>query len=285
MIPAAFDYEVATSVDQAISLLKQGGEDAKLLAGGQSLLPLMKLRLARPSLLVDIGRLSDLSYVRDEKKHITIGALTRHHDLQHSELLKKKCGILARAAALVGDPQVRHRGTIGGSIAHGDPASDLPTVLLALDAEFVLRGAKKERTVKAGDFFKGIFETALKPDELLSEIRVPSLDAKHGWSYLKFNRRAQDWAIVGVAAVLERANGKIQAARIGLTNMGSKPLRATAVESALAGAGAEKVDAAARHAADGTRPPDDTNASAEYRRHLVQVLVRRAVESALSHKS
>ncbi len=284
MIPAAFDYEVATSADHAISLLKQGGEDAKLLAGGHSLLPLMKLRLARPSLLVDIGRLSDLSYVRDEKKHIAIGALTRHHDLEHSTLLKEKCGILAHAASLVGDPQVRHRGTIGGSVAHGDAASDLPTVLLALDAEFVLQGAKKERTVKAGEFFKGIFETALKPDELLREIRVPRLDQNHGWSYLKFNRRAQDWAIVGVAAVIERSDRKIKTARVGLTNMGSKPLRAAAVENALGGAGAEKVAAAARHAADGTSPPDDTNASAEYRRHLVQVLVRRALGEALSKR-
>ncbi len=284
MIPAAFDYEVATSADHAISLLKQGGEDAKLLAGGHSLLPLMKLRLARPSLLVDIGRLSDLSYVRDEKKHIAIGALTRHHDLEHSGLLKEKCGILAHAAGQVGDPQVRHRGTIGGSVAHGDAASDLPAVLLALEAEFVLQGAKKERTVKAGDFFKGIFETDLKPDELLTEIRVPRLEAKHGWSYLKFTRRAQDWAIVGVAAVVERANGKIGAARIGLTNMGSKPLRAATVESALAGAGADAIAGAARHAVDGTSPPSDTNASAEYRRHLVQVLVRRAVEEALSRQ-
>ncbi len=281
MIPAAFDYEVATSADHAISLLKQAGEDAKLLAGGHSLLPLMKLRLARPSLLVDIGRLSDLSYVRDEKKHVAIGALTSHHDLEHSKLLKSKCGILAHAASLVGDPQVRHRGTIGGSVAHGDPASDLPTVLLALDAELVLRGAKKERTVKAVDFFKGIFETDLKPDELLTEIRVPQLSGSHGWSYLKFNRRAQDWAIVGVAAVLERADGKIKTARVGLTNMGSTPLRAATVEDALAGASAEKVAAAAEHAADGTSPPDDTNASAEYRKHLSRVLVRRAVESAL----
>ncbi len=282
MIPASFDYEIATSVDHAAELLKQGGEDAKLLAGGQSLLPLMKLRLARPSLLIDIGRLSDLAYVTEKKGYIAVGALTRHHDVQHSTLLSEKCPIVAHAAGVVGDPQVRHCGTIGGSLAHGDPASDLPAVLLALDAEFVLRERKKERVVKAGDFFKGLFETALKPDEILTEIRLPRLDPKHGWSYVKFNRRAQDWAIVGVAAILERSNGKIASARVALTNMGARPLRAGAVESALAGVGADAIAAAAAHAADGTSPPGDTNASADYRRHLAQVLVRRAVEEALA---
>lgn len=282
MIPSAFEYEVADSLEAAIGLLKQGGADAKLLAGGHSLIPLMRLRLARPTLLVDIGRLDDLSYVREAGDHIAVGPLTCHHDLATSDVLAKNCPILAYTASQVGDPQVRHRGTIGGSVAHGDPASDLPTVLLSLDAELTVRGSDGERTVAAADFFQGLFETALKPDEVLTEIRVPKLDPKaHGWSYLKFNRRAQDWAIVGVAAVVERKNGSIANARIGLTNMGPTPLRAATVESALAGAKPDAVDKAAERAADDTSPPSDTNGSAEYRKHLARVLVRRAVESAL----
>lgn len=283
MIPSAFDYEVASSVDQAISLLKDGGEDAKLLAGGHSLLPLMRLRLARPGLLIDIGRLSDHSYIREEGDRIAIGALTRHHDVQHSDVLAESCPLLSYTAGRVGDPQVRHRGTIGGSVAHGDPASDLPTVLVALDAELVARGSGGERTIAATDFFTGLFETALEPDEVLTEIRVPKLDPKaHGWSYQKFNRRAQDWAIVGVAAVVEKANGGVGRASIGLTNMGSTPLRAAAVESALAGAKAGELASAASKAAEGTSPPTDTNANAEFRKHLAQVLTRRAVEEALA---
>jgi len=283
MIPSAFDYEVAGSIDAAISLLKDGGEDAKLLAGGHSLLPLMKLRLARPSLLVDIGRLSDLSFIREDGDAIAIGALTRHHDLQHSKVLAKTCPILSHTAAGIGDAQVRHRGTIGGSVAHSDPASDFPTVLLALEAELVAQGSGGERTIAASDFFTGLFETALNPDELLTEIRVPKLDAKqHAWSYQKFHRRAQDWAIVGVAAVLERSNGGIGKAAIGLTNMGSTPLRAAAAEAALAGAKPDGVAAAAEKVADGTSPPADTNGSADYRKHLARVLTRRAVEEALN---
>ncbi len=281
MIPASFDYEVATSVDNAISLLAGGGDDAKLIAGGHSLLPLMRLRLARPSLLIDVGRLSDLSYVRESDVTIAVGALTRHHDVQHSELLKEKCPLLAYTAGQVGDPQVRHRGTIGGSVAHGDPASDLPTALLALGAEFVVQGPGGERTVPASDFFTGFFETALSPSEMLTEIRVPRLDAEYGWSYQKFNRRAQDWAIVGVAALLQRSNGRIARASVALTNMGQTPLRATAVETALADAGAGAISGAAKHAADGTSPPSDTNASSDYRQHLARVLVRRALEQAL----
>ena len=195
MIPASFEYEVATSVEHANTLLQQGGEDAKLLAGGHSLLPLMRLRLARPSLLVDIGRLDDLSYVKESGDTVSIGALTRHHDVQNSPVLAQHCPLLAHTAGLVGDPQVRHRGTIGGSVAHGDPASDLPSALLALGAEFVARGASGERTIAASDFFTGLLETALAPDELLVEIRVPKLGANTGWSYVKFNRRAQDWAM------------------------------------------------------------------------------------------
>ncbi len=281
MIPASFDYEVATSVDNAISLLEGGGDDAKLIAGGHSLLPLMRLRLARPSLLIDIGRLSDLSYVRESDDTIAVGALTRHHDVQHSELLKEKCPLLAYTAGQVGDPQVRHRGTIGGSVAHGDPASDLPTALLALGAEFVVQGPGGERTVPASDFFTGFFETALSPSEMLTEIRVPRLDGEYGWSYQKFNRRAQDWAIVGAAALLQRSNATIARASVALMNMGQTPLRAKAVETALADAGAGAISGAAKHAADGTSPPSDTNASSDYRQHLARVLVRRALEQAL----
>ena len=280
MIPAEFDYEVASSVDKAIELLGSS-DDAKLLAGGHSLIPLMRLRLARPTLLVDVGRLSDLSYIREDGDTIAIGALTRHHDVQGSDALKKNCGILAHTAALVGDPQVRHRGTIGGSVAHGDPASDLPTVLLALDAEFVSKGPDGEKTTPASGFFTGLFETALGPRDVLTEIRVPKLGSSSGWSYQKFNRRAQDWAIVGVAAVLDKQNGSVGSARIGLTNMAMTPMRASAAEQALAGAAPDSLGGADQ-AAEGTSPPSDTNASAEFRQHLARVLTRRAVEEALA---
>ena len=271
MIPLAFDYERAGSADEAISLLSQHGDDAKLLAGGHSLLPLMKLRLAAPSVLVDVGRLSDLSYIREAGDQVAIGALTRHHDLEYSDVLREQVPILRHVAGLVGDPQVRHRGTLGGSLAHGDPASDLPAVVLALGGTLVARGPDGEREIAAADFFTGFLETALAPDELLTEIRVPKV-AGAGWSYQKFNRRAQDWAIVGVAAVRNGTTG------VALVNMGPAPVRATAVEQALA-EGASAADAA-QAADDGTEPPADLNASEEYRRHLVKVLVRRALEEA-----
>ena len=273
MIPARFDYEVAESVEQAIELLGSGA-DAKLLAGGHSLLPLMKLRFAQPALLVDIGRLSQLSYVREDGDRIAIGALTRHHDVANDELLREANPLVAHTAGGIGDPQVRHMGTIGGSVAHGDPAADFPAVLVALEAELVARGPDGERTIASGDFFRGFLETALGPQEVLTEIRVPRL-AGAGWAYLKFQRRAQDWATVGVAAV--RSNGS---ARVALTNMGPTPVRARGVEEALA-SGSDPGTAAAR-ADEGTGPPSDTWASAEYRRHLAQVLTRRALERALS---
>jgi carbon-monoxide dehydrogenase medium subunit len=281
MIPLAFDYEVAESVDHAIDLLGQHGDEAKLLAGGHSLLPIMKLRLAAPAVLVDLGRVEELQYVRDEGDHIAIGAMTRHTDVEHGELLQEQCGLLSYTASLVGDPQVRHRGTIGGSISHGDAASDLPSALLALEGTFVIKGTGGERTVAAGDFFEDYLQTALAPDEVLTEIRVPKLGPNTGWSYKKFNRRAQDWAVVGVAAVVEMSNGSISSARIGLTNMGSTPLRATATEGALSGADTSSVAEAASSAAEGTSPASDIAASAEYRRHLARVLTRRAVEEAL----
>ena len=273
MIPASFEYELAGSVEEAIELLGSR-EDAKLLAGGHSLIPAMKLRIARPGTLVDIGRLSDLSYVREDGDAIAIGALTRHHDVATSELLRGRCGIVSHAAGEIGDPQVRHRGTIGGSVSHGDPASDMPGVLLALDAELVATGPGGERRIPATEFFTGVFETALGPQDVLTEIRVPSLGGA-GWAYLKFARRAQDWATVGVAAVA--SNG---GARVGLVSMGATPLRASAVEEALAG-GADAA-AAAEHADEGADPASDVAGSADYRRHLVRVLTRRALEQALS---
>jgi len=274
MIPAPFDYEVAESVEHAISLLGSR-DDTKVLAGGHSLLPLLRLRLARTSLLVAVGRLDDLSYVRDAGDSIAIGALTRHHDVVTAPLLQDHNPLVAYAAGLIGDPQVRHRGTIGGSLAHGDPASDLPAVALALDCEIDIAGPGGVRTVPASEFFLGVFQTAVGPDELVTEVRVPKQSGDHVWSYLKFRRRAQDWATVGVAAVAKRSKGGVQEAAISLVSMGATPLRAGAAEAAWnAGEDPGAV------AAEGTDPPSDTNGSADYRRHLVQVLVRRAVEEA-----
>jgi carbon-monoxide dehydrogenase medium subunit len=279
VIPAAFDYEVAESVDHALELLGPDG-DAKLLAGGHSLLPAMKLRIARPSLLVDIGRLSDLAYVRDAGTTLAIGALTRHKALHDDPLLQEHCPIVSTTAGLIGDPQVRHRGTIGGSLAHGDPASDLPAVMLALGAEMVIRAPEGERRVPASEFFKGVFETAAGPGAMLVEILVPKLGPSTGWSYLKYSLRAQDWATVGVAALVHRDNGNVEGASIGLTNMGGTPVRAKAAEDALA-SGATAADAA-EQMAEGTEPPDDTAGSAEFRKHLVRVIGRRALEEALA---
>jgi aerobic carbon-monoxide dehydrogenase medium subunit len=280
MIPARFDYEVASSVEQAVELLGSH-DDAKLLAGGHSLIPLLRLRFARPALLVDVGRIDALRYVRDDGERLAVGALTRHHDLQTDPLIQEHCPLVSHTAGLIGDPQVRHRGTIGGSIAHGDPASDLPTVITALDAELVVRGPDGERTVGAADFFRGVFDTALGPNDVLTEIRIPKL-GHAGWSYVKFTRRAQDWATVGVAAVVRRSNGTIDQASVTLTNMGATPIRAVKVEDALRSGGVGSVATASQSAGDGTDPPNDTSGSAEYRRELAKVLVRRAVEEALN---
>jgi aerobic carbon-monoxide dehydrogenase medium subunit len=284
MIPAAFDYERAVSLENAVELLTKHGDEAKAIAGGHSLLPLMKLRLARPTVLVDIDRLSELEYVRDAGDHIEIGALSRIGDLAADPLLREHNPLLAYACGEVGDPQVRHRATLGGAAAHGDPAGDPPSVLLALDAEMVIRGPKGERTLPAASFFKDFFETDLGTGDVLKEIRVPKLAAGTGWSYQKFHRRAIDWAIVGVAAVVERDDGHVKSARVGLTNMGLTPLRASAVEAALAGSetSPEALRSAAEHAPEGTSPPADTNGSSEYRRELSKVLVRRALEEALA---
>ncbi len=279
MIPAPFDYDVAESVDHALELLGGDG-DAKLLAGGHSLLPAMKLRLARPSRLVDIGRLRDLSYVRDAGSQLAIGALTRHQALRDDPLLQEHCPIVSATAAGIGDPQVRHCGTIGGSLAHGDPASDLPAVMLALGAELTVRGPGGDRTVPAAEFFRGVFETAVGPGEMLTEIRVPKLSDSTGWSFQKLSRRAQDWATVAVAAVVHRDDGAVDGASIALVNMGPTPMRARAAEDALA-SGARPDEAAARMA-EGAEPPSDHAASAEFRAHLARVLGRRAIEEALA---
>lgn len=267
MIPSAFAYERVGSVEEAVELLDRN-EDAKLLAGGQSLLPMLRLRFARPALLVDVGRLDVLRYVRDDGERIAIGALTRHAELVRDPLLTEACPLIARAAAHVGDPQVRHRGTIGGSAAHADPAADLPAVLLALDADFVARGPDGERTIPAAELFAGPFETTLGRGEMLTEIRVPRVESG---IYLKHERRSQDWATVGVAAA--RVGGSVH---VGLASMGPMPLRAHAVERAIAD-GASPADAASL-AGEGTDPPSDLSASSEYRLHLAQVLVRRALE-------
>ena len=272
MIPAAFDYVLAGSSEEAISLISEHGDEAKFLAGGHSLIPLMKLRLAQPTVLVDIGRITDLSYIDDGGDHIAIGALTRHMDVETSDLVREHVPLLAHAASHVGDPQVRHRGTIGGSIAHADPASDLPAVTLALGATYVVQGANGTREIAAGDFFEGFLTSALAADEMLTEIRVPKMNGA-GWSFQKFQRRAQDWAIVGVAAW----SGD-DGAGVGLVNMGSVPILATGVTDALA-SGAS-IDDAAEQANEGTDPQADINASIDYRKHLAKVLVKRALTEA-----
>ena len=272
MIPAAFDYVRAESAGHALELLAEHGDEAKLLAGGHSLIPLMKFRLAAPAVVVDIGRITELSYVRDAGDHLAIGALTRHRDIEISELVGAQAGLLAAATSKGGDPQVRHRGTIGGALAHGDPASDVPAALLALRATMVVDGPDGQREVSSDDFFTGFLETAVGEQDLLTEIRVPKVpDA--GWSFQKFNRRAQDWAIVGAAVLVNGGS-----CGVGLVNMDSRPVRAAGVESAIAG-GADAADAAAS-AADGLEPPADLNAGVEYRQHLARVLTRRGLEEA-----
>jgi carbon-monoxide dehydrogenase medium subunit len=282
MIPMSFDYEVAESVDHAIELLGQHGDESKIIAGGHSLIPLMRLRLAAPTVLIDVGRLDDLSYVRDEGDHLAIGALTRHREVHFNDLVNEHCGVLGYTAGLLGDPSVQHRGTIGGALAHGDPAGDMPSVISALEGEIVVKGPDGERTIAVLDFFQDYLMTALEDQEVVTEVRVPKLGPNTGWSYKKFSRRSQDWAIVGVAAVVDKSNGSIDSARIGLTSMGSTPIRARAVEEALAGASPDDVAGAADAADDGTEPGSDDAASAEFRRHLARVWTRRAVEEALS---
>jgi len=282
VIPAAFDYEAPGTVDEALALLAGAGDrEVKVLAGGQSLLPVLRLRLAAPDLVVDLGRIAELRGVRDDGDAIVIGAMTTHDDITREPLVRQHALLLSLAAQTVADPQVRHRGTFGGSLAHADPAGDMPAPVLALGAEFVVAGPSGRRTVAATDFFVDLFETAIGEGELLVEIRVP----KHtGWGahYEKFNVVAQAWSIVGVAAAVRTDGGTIAEARVALTNMGLTPIRATAVEAALVGqpATSEAVRAAAARAADGTRPMSDANADEDYRRHLATVLTGRAVLAA-----
>jgi aerobic carbon-monoxide dehydrogenase medium subunit len=282
MIPAKFDYVRPATLDEAIAALAAGGEDAKVIAGGQSLLPLLRLRLAYPELLVDVGLVDELRGVTDAGDALVIGARTTHYQLVHDPLVAEHCGLLAQATATVADPAVRHRGTLGGALVHGDPAGDLPAVALALEATMVARGPGGERTIAAADFFVDYLTTSLRPDEILTAVRVPKLGPEWGFRYEKFHRTAQSWATVGVAALARRANGTVAEARIGLTNMGSVPVRATAAEAAAAGAAASRAalrDAAAQ-AAEGTSAFDDTNATTAYREHLARVLTRRALEEA-----
>jgi aerobic carbon-monoxide dehydrogenase medium subunit len=282
VIPAAFDYVRPSTVAEAVSALGEAGEDGKVLAGGQSLIPVLRLRMSYPSTVVDVGRVPELRGVRDDGDAIVIGAMTTHHDVLHDPLVRQHAPLIAQATETIADPQVRHRGTFGGALAHADPAGDLGAVALALDCEFVAAGPNGERRIPASDFFVDYLTTALSPGEILTAIRVPKLGA--GWSshYEKFHRVAQAWSIVGVAALVRRENGSIAEARIGLTNMGSTPLRARAAESALAGvaATADGVGTGAAHAADGTTPPSDLSGKADYREHLARVLTKRAVLAA-----
>jgi aerobic carbon-monoxide dehydrogenase medium subunit len=282
MIPAKFDYVKPATADEAVRALQEGGEDAKVIAGGQSLLPLLRLRLAYPDLLVDVGGLDELRGVTDAGDSLMIGATTTHYQLVHDPLIAAHCGVIAQAAGMVADPAVRHRGTFGGSLAHGDPAGDLPAVALALGATMIARGPGGEREIPASDFFVDYLTTALQPGEILIGVRVPKLGGDWGYRYEKFHRTAQAWAIVGVAALARRSNGQVAEARVGLTNMGSVPIRAHAVEAAAAGAAAtrEALNAAAASAADGTEPPADLHGAPDYRRHLARVLTGRALAAA-----
>ena len=280
MIPAAFDYVRAGSVDEALSALSQHGDDAKVIAGGQSLIPLLRLRLAYPEVLVDVGRVAELRGVREDGDHLVIGAMTTHYEVLKDPLIREHAGLIAEATATVADPAVRHRGTFGGALAHADPASDLPAVAAALGAEFVIAGSGGRRTVPAAEFFLDYLQTAIEPDELLVEVRVPKLGTGWGYRYEKFHRVAQSWAIVGVAAAVRRDNGTIAEARVALTNMGSTPVRASGVEESVAGAAPDAVAAAADRAAEGTSPASDLNGRADYRQHLARVLTRRALTAA-----
>jgi carbon-monoxide dehydrogenase medium subunit len=282
VIPAPFAYARPTTVDEALQAIASGGEDVKVLAGGQSLIPVMRLRLAAPETVVDLSRVAELKGVRDDGDAIVIGAMTTHADVLTDPLVKEFAPLIAEATETVADRQVRHRGTFGGALAHADPAGDLPAVALALDAEFVIAGQSGRRTVPASEFFVDYLTTTLADGEILVEVRVPKLSGQWGTHYEKFQRVAQAWSIVAVAAAVRREDGHIAEARIGLTNMGPTPLRATAVEAALAGAeaSAEAIAAAAAQAADGTSPSSDLNGAADYRQHLARVLTKRAVSKA-----
>ncbi len=280
MIPASFDYLAPTSVDEALAALAEHGDDAKVLAGGQSLLPILRMRLNAPETVVDLGRIEALRGIRDGGDHIAIGSMTAYSDIVASDLVREHAALLVKAVETVADPQIRHRGTVGGAIVHADPAGDVGAPILALDATMVVAGSGGERTVPATEFFRDLFETAVEDGELLTEIRIP----KHtGWgaAYEKFVRVAHQWSIVAVAATVRVEGGSIAEAKVGLTNMGSTPLRASAVEQALVGSSADGLADACAAAAEGTNPPSDLNGDADYRRHLATVLTRRAVHKAM----
>jgi carbon-monoxide dehydrogenase medium subunit len=282
VIPAKFDYVRPGTLDEAVAALAGGGDDAKVIAGGQSLLPLLRLRLAYPDLLIDLGGLEELRGVTDAGDALVIGARTTHYQLVHDPLVAEHAGLLAQATATVADPAIRHRGTLGGALAHADPAGDLPAVILALDATMTARGPGGERQIAAADFFTDYLTSSLAPDEILTAIRIPKLGPGWGYRYEKFHRTAQSWATVGVAALVRRADGSVAEARIGLTNMGTTPLRATAAEQAASGAQASRdaLRAAAARADEGTSPPADLHGAADYRRHLARVLTGRALAAA-----
>jgi carbon-monoxide dehydrogenase medium subunit len=281
MIPAQFDYVAPSTVEEALAALAEAGDDAKLIAGGQSLLPVLRMRLNAPEKVIDLGRIESLRGVRDDGDAIVIGATTTHAEVLSNELVRDNAFVITKAVEQLADPQVRHRGTFGGALAHADPAGDLGAPALALDAAFVIAGSGGTRTVAADDFFVDLFTTAIGDDEILTEVRIPK---RAGWGahYEKFVRVAHQWPIVAVAATVNASGGTISEARVALTNMGSTPLRATATESALAGVAAteDAVRAAAEQAAEGTNPPSDLNGDADYRRHLARVLTRRAVLAA-----
>lgn len=280
MIPAAFDYVAPTTIDEALAALAEAGDDAKVLGGGQSLLPILRMRLNAPEQIVDLGRIEELRGIHEDGDHVVIGAMTTYADVIASPLLRTHATLLVQAVEEVADPQIRHRGTVGGAVVHADPAGDVGAPVLALDAELVIRGQDGERTVPVGEFFLDLFETAVGEGELLTAIRIP----KHtGWvsHYEKFVRVSHQWSIVGVAVAVRAEGGSIAQARVGLTNMGSTPLRAPSVEAALVGRSAADLGDACDSVADGTNPPSDLNGDADYRRHLARVLTRRAVLTAL----
>lgn len=280
MIPAAFDYAAPTTIDEALAALAEAGDEAKVLGGGQSLLPILRMRLNAPEQIVDLGRIDELRGIREDGDHVVIGAMTTYADVIASPLLRTHAALLVQAVEEVADPQIRHRGTVGGAVVHADPAGDVGAPVLALDAELVIRGVDGERTVPVSEFFLDLFETAVGEGELLTAIRIP----KHtGWGshYEKFVRVSHQWSIVGIAVALRVEGGSIAEARVGLTNMGSTPLRAPSVEAALVGRSAADLGDACDSVADGTNPPSDLNGDADYRRHLARVLTRRAVLTAL----
>jgi carbon-monoxide dehydrogenase medium subunit len=282
MIPGKFDYVRPDTVDDAVRALADAGDEAKVIAGGQSLLPLLRLRLAYPEVLVDVGGLDELRGMWDSGDALVIGARTTHYQLVHDPLVAEHAGLLAQATSTVADPAVRHRGTLGGALAHADPAGDLPAVILALDGTLIARGPRGEREIAASDFFVDYLTSSLEPDEILTAIRIPKLGAGWGYRYEKFHRTAQSWATVGVAALVRRDNGSVAEARIGLTNMGTVPVRATAAEQAARGVAASRaaLNEAAAQAAEGTQPPADLHGAPDYRRHLAQVLTGRALAAA-----